>query len=198
MNLAAHLLRNAKRDPAGPALGRGDAVVADWAGMAVQVAQLAGGLRGLGYAAGTRIAIVAANSTDYAVAIYAIWWAGYAAVPVNVKLHPKELAYCLDHSQAALVFHSRDMGENVAASGSSARMVEIGGGDWGKLFADPVDLAPAAPHDLLWLVYTSGPTGGPKGAMITPRKAPAGATSYFARIDTPETGDCFVQRGPTA
>lgn len=145
MNLAAHLLRNAKRDPNGPALGCGDVVVADWASMAAQVAKLAGGLRGLGYAPGTRIAIVASNSIEYAVAIYAIWWAGYAAVPVNVKLHPKELAYCLDHSQATLVFHSRDMGENVAASGSSARMVEIGGADWRKLFADPVEIAPAAP-----------------------------------------------------
>ncbi|MBL8654802.1 MAG: AMP-binding protein, partial [Alphaproteobacteria bacterium] len=136
MNLAAHLLRNAKRDPGGPALGRGAAVVADWAGMAAQVAKLAGGLRALGYAPGTRIAIVAANSTDYAVAIYAIWWAGYAAVPVNVKLHPKELAYCLDHSQAALVFHSRDLGESVAATGTNARRVEIGGAEWHRLFVE--------------------------------------------------------------
>jgi len=196
MNLAAHLLRNAKRDPHGPALGRGDAIVVDWAGMAAQVAKLAGGLRALGYAAGTRIAIVAANSSDYAVAIYAIWWAGYAAVPVNVKLHPKELAYCLDHSQAALVFHSRDMGENVAASGTSARLVEIGGADWRKLFADPADLAPAAPDDLLWLFYTSGTTGRPKGAMITHRNALAVATSYYADIDPPEAGGCLLHAAP--
>jgi long-chain acyl-CoA synthetase len=196
MNLAAHLLRNAKRDPNGPALGRGDAIVADWASMAAQVAKLAGGLRALGYAPGTRIAIVAANSTDYAVAIYAIWWAGYAAVPVNVKLHPKELAYCLDHSQAALVFHSRDMGENVAASGSQARMVEIGGADWRRLFDEPIALAHAEPDDLLWLFYTSGTTGRPKGAMITHRNALAVATSYYADIDPPEAGGCLLHAAP--
>ncbi len=196
MNLAAHLLRNAKRDPNGPALGRGDAIVADWASMAAQVAKLAGGLRGLGYAPGTRIALAAANATDYAVAIYAIWWAGYAAVPVNVKLHPKELAYCLDHSQAALVFHSRDMGENVAASGTRARMVEIGGGDWRRLFDEPIALAHAAPDDLLWLFYTSGTTGRPKGAMITHRNALAVATSYYADIDPPEAGGCLLHAAP--
>ncbi len=196
MNLAAHLLRNAKRNPRGPALGRGDIVAADWAGMAAQVAGLAGGLRGLRYAPGTRIAVAAANSPEYAIVIYAIWWAGYAAVPVNAKLHPKELAYCLDHSQAELVFHSCDMGENVAASGTRARLVEIGGADWRRLFADPADLAHAAPDDLLWLFYTSGTTGRPKGAMITHRNALAMATSYHADIDPPEAGGCLLHAAP--
>jgi long-chain acyl-CoA synthetase len=196
MNLAAHLLRNAKRDPGGPALGRGDAVIADWTGMGTQVSRLAGGLRGIGFAPGTRIALVAANSTDYAVALYAIWWAGLAAVPINAKLHPKELAYCLDHAQAELVFHSRDLGENVAATDTKSRLVEIGGADWRRLFADPIELAHAAPDDLLWLFYTSGTTGRPKGAMITHRNALAVATSYYADIDPPEAGGCLLHAAP--
>lgn len=200
MNLAAHLLRNALRDPTGSALGLGDAVVADWAGMARDAASLAGGLRARGLQAGARVAIVAANSPDYARALYAIWWAGYAAVPINVKLHPKELAYCLDHSGASLILHSRDLGENVAAAareaGVSAQAIEFGGAHWRGLHGEAAALAEVAPDDLAWLFYTSGTTGRPKGAMLSHRNILAMATSYFVDIDPPQFGGAIVHAAP--
>jgi long-chain acyl-CoA synthetase len=200
VNLAAHLARNALRDPAGAALGLGAAIVSDWAGMARDVSRLAGGLRAFGLEPGARVAIVAANSPDYARAVYAIWWAGCAAVPINAKLHPKELAYCLDHSGAALVFHSSDLAANVAdslrESGSRARAIEFGGADWRALHADGVAMAQTAPGDLAWLFYTSGTTGRPKGAMLSHRNLLAMATSYFVDIDPPQSGGALLHAAP--
>ncbi len=197
MNLASHLLRNARRDPNGPALGVGVRIVADWAGMARDVAALAGGLRASGLKPGARVAIVAANGPDYARALYAIWHAGCATVPVNSKLHPREIAYCLAHSEAALVLYSGDMADAVGEAAPAARAIEMGGADWRRLLAvDPVEIAPAAPHDLAWLFYTSGTTGRPKGAMLSHRNLLAMATSYFIDIDPPSPGGSILHAAP--
>ncbi len=189
MNLAAHLQRNALRDPFGPALGHGLRVVADWAGMARDVAALAGGLLALGLTRGDRVAIVAANSPDYARALYAIWHAGLAAVPINAKLHAREIAYCFAHSEASLILHSSDLAQAVGEAAAAIRAVEIGGTEWRRLLAaDAVGIAPTEPDDLAWLFYTSGTTGRPKGAMLSHRNLLAMATSYFIDIDPPAPG----------
>jgi long-chain acyl-CoA synthetase len=197
MNLASHLLRNARRDPGGPALGSGTRIVADWAGLARDVAALAGGLRALGLKPGDCVAIAAANSPDYVRALYAIWHAGLAAVPVNAKLHPREIAYCFTHSDAALVLYSADMAAAVGEAALSVRTIEIGGDDWRRLLAaDPVEMASIAPDDLAWLFYTSGTTGRPKGAMLSHRNLLAMATSYFIDIDPPSPGGSILHAAP--
>jgi long-chain acyl-CoA synthetase len=189
MNLAAHLRRNALRDPGGPALGLGLRVVSDWAGMARDVAALAGGMLKSGLKRGDRVAIVAANSPDYARALYAIWHAGLAAVPINAKLHAREIAYCFAHSEAALILHSSDMAQAVGEASAAIRTFEIGASEWRRLLtADPVGLAPTEPDDLAWLFYTSGTTGRPKGAMLSHRNLLAMATSYFIDVDAPAPG----------
>ncbi len=196
MNLAAHLARNAERDPNGAALGLGAAIVSDWAAMARDAARLAGGLRALGLEPGARVAIVAGNSPDYARALYAIWWAGLAAVPVNVKLHPKELAYCLDHSGASLVLHSDDLAGNIGATGTKLRTIAFGGADWRKLHGEAIAMTESEPDDLAWLFYTSGTTGRPKGAMLSHRNILAMATSYFIDIDPPRAGGAILHAAP--
>jgi long-chain acyl-CoA synthetase len=197
VNLAQHLRRNALRIPNAPALGNGEATVADWSGFARDAARIAGGLRAAGLVPGDRVAVAAANSPDYARALYAIWHAGLAAVPVNAKLHPRELAYCFEHSGAALVFHSPDMTGALGAAAPAARAVEFGGAEWrGLLAAEPVGIAETAPDDLAWLFYTSGTTGRPKGAMLTHRNLLAMATSYFIDIDPPSPGGAILHAAP--
>ncbi len=189
MNLATHLRRNALRDPGGAALGLGTRIVSDWATMARDVAALAGGFLSLGLTPGDRVAIVSANSPDYARALYAVWHAGLAAVPVNAKLHAKEIAYCIAHSETSLVLFSADMAAAVGDAVGQVHSVEIGGGEWRRLAAcDPIDIAPTGADDLAWLFYTSGTTGRPKGAMLSHRNLLAMATSYFIDIDSPAPG----------
>ncbi|MBI3505666.1 MAG: AMP-binding protein, partial [Proteobacteria bacterium] len=197
MNLAAHLLRNARCCPTAPALGLGTRVVSDWAGMARDVAAISGGLQALGLEPGDRVALAAANAPDYARALYAIWYAGLAAVPVNSKLHSKELGYCFEHSEASLIFYSADMAGAVSEAAPAARTIEIGGADWRRLLAaEPVGIASAAPDDLAWLFYTSGTTGRPKGAMLSHRNLLAMATSYFIDIDPPSPGGAILHAAP--
>lgn len=197
MNLAAHLVRNAARIPDRPALALGTQTVATWAQMAARVASLAGGLRAAGLEAGSRVAIVAENTPDYALALYAIWHAGLAAVPLNSKLHAKELAYCFDHSEAALVLHSKDMAATVADAHPRSKTMQMGGADWQALAASPpIAMAHAAADDMAWLFYTSGTTGKPKGAMLTHGNLLAMALSYFVDIDPPSPGGAILHAAP--
>src|SRR3546814_18885895 len=53
---------------------------------------------------GDRAALFCKNSTDYLIAIYAIWYAGGAVVPLNAKLHPREAAWIIANSRGKLLF----------------------------------------------------------------------------------------------
>jgi len=165
MNLASWLDRAARADPGRAAIFHGARRWATYGELAARVARLARGLRGharLG--AGDRVAIFMKNSPEYLEALYAIWWAGLAAVPVNAKLHRKELAFIVEDSGARLVI------EDPRALDPLRR-------------AEPMTLADADPAALAWLFYTSGTTGRPKGAMLSLRSLAQMTFSYFTDVD---------------
>lgn len=201
MNIAAHLERNARLRPDAPALARGATVVATWARMHDRVTRLAGALRSrLGLAPGDRVALVMKNAPVYAELLYVCWHAGLAAVPVNAKLHPKEIAYILDHSGASLVLVSEDLAEAVASARadaqSAARMIDIASAEFAALLnGEPIARAEVAAGDMAWLFYTSGTTGRPKGAIITHRMLLAMSMSYFVDVDPPAPG-CILHAAP--
>ena len=92
MNVATLLARSAATWPSRPAVAEGERVLHDYASFAARVAGQAAAMRAAGLAAGDRVALVARNHPAYLEAMFACWWAGLIAVPVNAKLHPKELA----------------------------------------------------------------------------------------------------------
>lgn len=197
MNLAHHLVRAARSMPNAPALGRGESIVTTWRDMAANVAALAGALRAAGCSPGDRIAVAAKNSPEYSIAMYAAWHAGLAVVPVNSKLHARELAYCFEHSGARLIFCSADMSGAVGAAAGPTKVVEFGASEWRRMLSvDPILVREAAPDDLAWLFYTSGTTGRPKGAMLTHRNLLAMAMSYFVDVDPPSPGGSIVHAAP--
>lgn len=203
MNTASHLERLARLAPDAPALAHGDILVADYRGLRARVAALAGALLGqLGLRPGDRVAIVMANAPAYVELLLASWWAGLAAVPVNARLHAREIAYILDHSGARVAFASGATVEVVAEAareiGAAApRVVDTGSAEFSRMRgADGVTMADADPGDLAWLFYTSGTTGRPKGAMLTHRNLLAMTTSYFLDIDPPSPGGSQVHAAP--
>src|SRR5690348_17589746 len=102
MNPAAWVERHARRQPDEPALADGGRVHASWSEFATRMAGAAAGLRDhFGLSPGDRVAIVMRNRPEYLEALYAIWHAGLAAVPVNARLHRAEIAYILEHSESA-------------------------------------------------------------------------------------------------
>lgn len=123
-----------------------------------------------GLDAGDRVALCMKNSPDYLKLLYAVWWFGGIVVPVNNKLHPREVAWIVENSEARLLFS--DNGRIGAEATLSAACREIGHGSagWKALAIEPdADSRPrpVAADDIAWLFYTSGTTGRPKGVMLT-------------------------------
>jgi long-chain acyl-CoA synthetase len=200
MNLALWLERAGKSHPDLPAAAAGEHVVLDYRGLAGRVARLAGGLRETcRLAPGDRVAIIAMNGVGYLEALYAIWHAGLAAVPVNAKLHGAELSYILEHSDARACFVSDGLDAALApyAPKSLERTIVLGGAEHGRLLsADAIAPVSRAPDDLAWLFYTSGTTGRPKGAMLTHRVLSAASHAYAMEVDPVMPGDAILHAAP--
>ncbi|MSU70737.1 MAG: long-chain fatty acid--CoA ligase [Opitutus sp.] len=202
MNLATHLARVAVTHRDRPALAVGENVVATWAQLADRVARLAGGLtQQLGLVPGDRVGLFLANAPACAELMYACWHAGLIAVPINSKLHPRELAFILENADARVVFTSPSLAGSTATAaagvGRSAHVIDAPGTDYDALFQGaPLPMADVAPADLAWLFYTSGTTGNPKGAMLSHRNLHEMALSYFLDIDSRSSGGCLIHAAP--
>ncbi len=190
MNLAAWLARAACADPSATAIFHGAAPWATYGELARRTAGLAAGLVSrLGLAPGDRVAIVMRNVPQYLEAMYAAWWAGLAAVPVNAKLHPLEVRFILEDCGARAVLATADwregLGEAIAGMESPPEVLEVPGPEYDRLAAlEPSAPANADPQSLAWLFYTSGTTGRPKGAMLTHRNLAHMTYAYFIDVDT--------------
>ena len=202
MNLAHLLFRTARLDPSARAIVHGPSPFADYRELARRSGALASSLRArFGLYPGDRVAILMKNCPDYLVALYGAWWAGLAAVPVNAKLHPKEVQYILEDSGAKLVFITRDWANGVheALQGLAVKpaIIETGRAEYAKLFeAPPAPMADVEPSDLAWLFYTSGTTGRPKGAMLSHRNLMQMTFNYFTDVDSIAPEDCILHAAP--
>jgi len=203
MTMAQLLRRTAGAAANLPAVARGEEVLLDYAGLASRAAALAASLFGrFGLRRGDRVALAMRNCPEYLEVIFGLWWAGLAAVPMNAKLHPRELAYMLEHSGARLCFATSDLsaalGGVAAGLPDPTEVVEVGTAAYARLFsAEPLDAPlPAAREDLAWLFYTSGTTGRPKGAMLSHGNLRAMAACYFADVDGVAPGDTILHAAP--
>ena len=191
MNLAQLLHAAARRLPHAPALAVGAHIVASYDELSARVARLAGALRARGLAPGERVAMAMKNCPEYYEVLFACWHAGLAAVPMNAKLHPRELAYIVENSGARLAFVTPDLEQAIPGA------LPVRSADYRKLCeAQPVPCADAAPDKLAWLFYTSGTTGVPKGAMLTHRNLLFASQAYFADIDRLGPGDAILHAAP--
>jgi long-chain acyl-CoA synthetase len=202
MNLAESLVRAARAHGERPAIALGAEDRLDFAGFARRTGALGEGLRRrFGLAPGDRVALVMRNHLDYLPLLYGAWWAGLVAVPVNSKLHAKEIAFILADSGARVAVATDDLGETVAAAAREAatRPVEllVGSPEFERLAAEaPAAPAERAPSDLAWIFYTSGTTGRPKGAMLSHANLLAMTLCYFADVDTVSPGDAMLHAAP--
>jgi acyl-CoA synthetase (AMP-forming)/AMP-acid ligase II len=145
-----------------------------------RASRLANALLNLGLAKGDRVALLAYNGLEWLEIYTALARAGLVAVPINFRLAGPEIAYIVQHSEArALIVQDalRTVVEGVRAElpVPAANWVHFGAdatpASWRgyeSLIAAASAVAPAvdvAPEDLFALMYTSGTTGRPKGAM---------------------------------
>ena len=206
VNLAGDLLHSARRWPGRPAVIEGDSVERSYATLAGRALALAGGLRSrLGVTPGDRVALVMRNSAAYVELMYACWAAGAAVVPVNVKLHPREVAFVLDDAGAAVCFVTDDVdttATEAARTDGATTFVDVDTREYEALVQDPDPVqaadvaADVAATDVAWLFYTSGTTGRPKGVMLTHRNLRAMTLSYLADVDAAIPGDHLLHAAP--
>lgn len=163
---------------------------------------MAGRLRGeFGLEPGDRVALVMKNCPAFLEVLYAVWHAGCCALPVNAKLHPREMAFILENAGARCCFATPDLIGTVEPLrdevGALERVIEAGAPDYLAMQAgEAAPVEPRAPDDLAWLFYTSGTTGRPKGAMLTHRNLHSMSLAYFADVDAVSESSCILHAAP--
>ena len=116
---------------------------------------------------GDRVATLTVNSPEHVEAFFACAKAGLMLTPLNWRLSPVELAYQVDDAEPGLLLVGDEHDELAGAvlEGSSHRPARGRLGDLGR-GGRPLT-GEVADDDGLLLVYTSGTTGKPKGAVLT-------------------------------
>ncbi|WP_075995923.1 class I adenylate-forming enzyme family protein [Salaquimonas pukyongi] len=201
MNLAEWLVRSARNAPDAPALISGNEQIATYGEFAAKAAGFAGALRDcFNVAPGDRIAIFAANTVQYLVAMYGAWFAGAVIVPVNAKLHPREAGWIIEDSQAVLALITDKPGAALAGMlpESCGHLIDLQSPEFETLCAHTPLPAPVSrlQSDMAWLFYTSGTTGRPKGVMMTHGNIHAMAFAYFVDVDQVYETDAAFYAAP--
>ena len=162
-NLADLIAAAAARTPAKPALLCG-AQVLSWGELQDRVARVAGGLQALGLAPGDRVAVHLGNVPDFVALYFAVLRAGLVAVPVNTGYTATELLHVLGDSGARLVVTTP--GSPVQELDPAPEHVVT---DLATLDGPAVTDAVGCGEDLAVVLYTSGTSGRPRGAMLSHR-----------------------------
>jgi long-chain acyl-CoA synthetase len=201
MNLSLTLRSIAQQFPDRPAISWEGGRLG-YAGLEAQVQRIAGALLDRhGLKPGARVALAMENCPEYLPALYGIWRAGLAAVPINSKLHAREMAWIMADSETRLCLASVKLAEGLSAPGASSAplppILAIGTRDYAALLAGPpLTTVPTDPQAEAWLFYTSGTTGRPKGAILTHRNLLFACHCYYADIDHIGPEDTILHAAP--
>jgi acyl-CoA synthetase (AMP-forming)/AMP-acid ligase II len=155
-----------------------------------RVDRMAAALSGLGIGQGDRVATILPNCPEAFLAFFAASRIGAVAVPINMRLTPRELQHILSDAQAAAIITIAEMMgrpyhpmvQSLWPQLPKLRHLIVKGAQPGEgivsleaamASADPraIPQVRVAPDDVAAIFYTSGTTGVPKGAMHTHRGA---------------------------
>ncbi|HEU5128148.1 MAG TPA: long-chain fatty acid--CoA ligase [Glycomyces sp.] len=170
-----------------------------YAALDERVNRLAHALRGLGVRRGDRVAYLGPNHHAFLEALFASGMLGAVFVPLNARLAAPELEYCLEDSGSTVLVHGPTP---FTAPPAVRHSIAVGSGaprslDYGALLdgaaATPID-EPVALEDAAVIMYTSGTTGRPKGALLTHGNLTWNAVNVLVDIDlaSDETTLCIA------
>ncbi|MBL1109002.1 acyl-CoA synthetase [Streptomyces sp. 5-8] len=163
------LRRSARRTPARVAIEYGDRTWT-YEELDEAVSRAASVLLGEGLTAGDRVASYGHNSDAYLIGFLACARAGLVHVPVNQNLTGDDLAYILDQSGSSLVLADPGLAGRLPDGVRTLPLRDAEDSLPARLASAPVYDGPEPrTEDLVQLLYTSGTTALPKGAMMTHR-----------------------------
>jgi len=187
----------ARLNPDRPALICGDRRLS-YAALNARVNRLAALLQARGLGRGDRLALLARNSIAFVEAELAAAKLGVITVALNWRLSPDELAHCLDLTDPALLLLQPEYVPVIDGLGDGAPSRLVIDDDFDAVLdtgtaAEPV--VEVAPEDGLVVIFTSGTTGLPKGALISHRAMVARTMLYAAELQAP-AGETHVAWAP--
>lgn len=176
MSLASVWEQIADAQPEALALANAD-ITRTWSEFDDRASRLAAALGAAGVGAGDNVACAMYNGNEYIEAEYAAFKVRAAPCNVNYRYVEAELQYLVDNSDAKAVFFDASLAErfgNVRAALSDVALwIQIGGDtvpEWAHAYETLIaNNEPAARIERsgqdLWILYTGGTTGHPKGVM---------------------------------
>jgi acyl-CoA synthetase (AMP-forming)/AMP-acid ligase II len=207
MNIGSVLTHAARSSPDRVAVIYGD-LRRNYRDLNSRANQLADSLRHTQIGKGDRVAVLQRNCPELLETLFASFKVGAAAVPMNARLHPKEVAYILQDSSAKAVIFTDEFSNSLDSVrrelSSTTTFVCIGkapawsvnydafiaGGDGTDRDVD------CAQDDLAWLFYTSGTTGKPKGAMESHGNLQFMCNHYPREVYRLRDDDIVMHAGP--
>jgi fatty-acyl-CoA synthase len=141
--------------------------------------------------------VASENRPEIVELMFAIWTAECVFVPINYKLHPREMEQVLDDAGVSQVFASPEIGVELV-SVTSVPIEIVDSQAYSRRLAGPPSDPPSAtdPSTLAWLFYTSGTTGKSKGAMLSHRNLMAMTVSHLADFDAPDENCSLIHGAP--
>ena len=163
--IAGHALATPRR----PAITFNDDCL-DYAGLEDAVAAMAGWLHRTGIVAGDRVALYARNHPESFITLLAASRIGAIMMPLNWRLSAAELSWQMQDAAPSLLLHGPEFADiaTQVATQAGCRSMVIGdelATARGEYMMPPEDGCGTADSELM-LVYTSGTTGRPKGAVL--------------------------------
>ena len=150
--------------------------VETYAALGEKVDRLAANLAAAGFQAGERIALLLGNQLEFVYCFLAAARLGVVSVPLNTRQRREEVRYALRQCGASALIFAAEHEDAVPPPGDvpgvrrAYRVGTVDGCDFSELLGPcdhPGDWPVAAGSDTLCVLYTSGTTGKPKGAMLT-------------------------------
>jgi len=163
----------------------------DYAGLEAAVAAMAGWLDETGIAPGERIAVYARNHPDSFITLLAASRIGAIMMPLNWRLSEAELSWQMQDAGPSLLLYGEDFTgtamQIAAQAGCRTMMIGDALATARAGCSMPAELGGGTPESELLLVYTSGTTGRPKGAVLAQAAMRANAAmSHHAYAMTPD------------
>jgi acyl-CoA synthetase (AMP-forming)/AMP-acid ligase II len=148
-----------------------------WAAFEDRVMRAAAGLQVMGVSPGDRVALLLGNDIEFVIASFAVQAAGAVLVPLSIREQMPGLAYVLNHCSASVLISDAVLRDRWPTPGETPALkhrVLVGvppdhALSFDRLMAQAplAECVPVEEDRVAVIMYTSGTTGFPKGAMLT-------------------------------